>query len=150
MMKKSKGFTLIELIVVVAIIGVMLSGVLAIFDQGVKMYAKDNTQVANQQSLRTVMTSIEKKIRKADHINQPLYEDVSGCLVVQSKTEVDTYCKSGNSVTLNGASILDRISAFDIDVTNSNYTVSITITSIADSMGQVNTLSAIFNARKGR
>lgn len=150
MMKKSKGFTLIELIVVVAIIGIMLSGVLAIFDQGVKMYAKDNTQVANQQSLRTVMTSIEKKIRKADHVNQPLDEDMSGCLVVRSMTTIDTYCKSGNTVTLNGAVILDRISAFDVNVTNSSYTVSITITSIADSMGQVNTLSAIFNARKGR
>jgi len=150
-MKKSKGFTLIEVVVVAAIIAVMLSGVYVIFDQGVRMFAKDRTQVANQESIRTVMTSIEKKIRKAN-ATTPI-QIVSGCLVIYSTTTTDTYCQSGNSITLNTNAILDRISAFTYAITtdaNLNYSVVITITSIADSMGQVNTLTETYNVRKGR
>jgi len=150
-MKKSKGYTLIEVVVVAAIIAVMLSGVYVIFDQGVKMFAKDRTQVANQESIRTVMTSIEKKIRKAN-ATTPMQE-VSGCLVVYSTTTTDTYCQSGSSITLNGNAILDRIATFTHTVSadaNLNYSVVITISSIADSMGQVNTLTETYNVRKGR
>lgn len=149
-MIKSKGFTLIELIVVIAILGVFLSGVFAIFDMGVKMYAKDQSQVANQETIRTVMTSIEKKIRKANHANQPLYENVDGCLIIRSSTTTDSYCLTAGSITLNGSAIINRVSVFDVVVSNSNYTVSITISSVPDSMGQVNTLDAEFSARKGR
>lgn len=148
-MKKNKGYTLIEVVVVAAIIAVMLSGVYVIFDQGVKMFAKDRTQVANQESIRTVMTSIEKKIRKAD-APTPL-QIVSGCLVIYSITTTNTYCQTGNSITLNGNVILDRISTFTATISLSNsLNVTISISSIADSMGQVNSLTETYNVRKGR
>lgn len=148
-MKKNRGYTLIEVVVVAAIIAVMLSGVYVIFDQGVKMFAKDRTQVANQESIRTVMTSIEKKIRKAD-APTPL-QIVSGCLVIYSITTTNTYCQTGNSITLNGNVILDRISTFTATISLSNsLNVTISISSIADSMGQVNSLTETYNVRKGR
>ncbi|TFG82930.1 MAG: prepilin-type N-terminal cleavage/methylation domain-containing protein, partial [Erysipelotrichales bacterium] len=149
-MKKNKGFTLIEVVVVAAIIAVMLSGVYVIFDQGIKMFAKDRTQVENQESIRTTMTSIEKKIRKADHPTQPLYMDGS-CLVVRSATKTDTYCKTGNTMTLNGNTILDRISTFtaSVKIENDYYSVTMEIASIADSMGQVNSLTQTYNVRRG-
>lgn len=153
-MKKNKGFTLIEVVVVVAVLSLMLAGMFSIFDTGIKMYAKDSTQVANQESIRTVMTSIEKKIRKADHPNSPF--SISGnCLIIRSATTIDNYCLSGNSITLNGNPILDRVATFTLSVsntipTNDKASVTITISSIADSMGQVNTLSETFNARRGR
>lgn len=149
-MRKSKGFTLIEVVVVIAIIGIMFTGVFSIFDLGVKMFTKDQTQVANQETIRTVMTSIEKKIRKANHASQPLYENIDGCLVIRSSTRTDTYCLTGGNITLNGSAVINRVSVFDVDVSNSNYTVSITISSVPDSMGQVNTLDATFSARQGR
>lgn len=150
-MKKNKGFTLIEVVVVAAIIAVMLSGVYVIFDQGVRMFAKDRTQVANQESIRTVMTSIEKKIRKADaNATKPINVE-SGCLIIyNSITTFDTFCKSGNSILLNGTGILDGISDFNPVLVNPYLEVTITITSIADSMGQQNTLTETYNVRKGR
>ncbi len=153
-MKKNKGFTLIEVVVVVAVLSLMLAGMFSIFDTGIKMYAKDNTQVANQESIRTIMTSIEKKIRKADHPNTPFY-DTGTCLVIRSATLTDSYCLNSNTITLNGAPILDRVAIFDFVVDGSlvgdeNISVLITITSVPDTMGQVNTLSETFSARRGR
>jgi len=153
-MKKNKGFTLIEVIVTVAVLSLMLAGMFSIFDVGVKLYAKDNTQVANQESIRTVMTSIEKKIRKADHPNSP-FLDNGGCLAIRSATTTDTFCLSGNTITLNGSPILNRVATFTFIISNTissenKSSVTITISSIADSMNQVNTLSETFNARRGR
>lgn len=159
-MKKNRGFTLIEVVVVTLVIGLLLSAVYVIFDQGVKMYAKDASQVANQQSLRTVMTSIEKNIRKADH-SLPMYVDTAGCLVIQSAlSPKNTYCLVSNKIMLNANVVIDRIATFthpvikidlNSDTIIDSISVTITITTLPDSMGQTNSVSSIINARlKGR
>lgn len=146
-MRKNTGFTLIEVVVVAAIIAVFLFGVYAIFDIGVKMYAKDQTQVANQGSLRTIMTSIEKKIRKTTS-TAPLLKDANGCLIINNiSANPDKYCKSGSTITLNSQIVLDRIKTFNIEVSPSGNSVAIEIISISDSMGVSNSLATTYNVR---
>ena len=161
-MRKSSGYTLIEVVIVTLIIGIFLSGVYIIFDQGIKMYAKDETQVANQGSIRTLLTSIEKKIRAADSAVPVWTTNDNQCLYISnSKTTPDYYCKVDNTITHNDIVIIDRISVFlpsvptpisvDADNDVKLFSVNISITSIPDSMGQSNSASATFNVRlKGK
>ena len=157
-MTKSKGFTLIETMVVILVLGLLLTGVYAIFDSGVKLFAKDQTQIANQESIRTVLTSIEKKIRKFDS-DTPISVDAGKCLVIPIPlSQPDKYCLSNGAITFNGNPIIDRVEKFipkvnetEIVVGTTMYSVIITIESIPDSMGQSNRSDATFNVRvKGR
>lgn len=160
-MTKNKGFTLIETMVVILVLGLLLTGVYAIFDSGVKLFAKDQTQIANQESIRTVLTSIEKKIRKFDS-DKLISVDGNKCLVIPIPLSIQTdkYCLSNGAITFNDNPIIDRVLNFTpsvlptvIDNTYkiTVYSVNITIISIPDSMGQSNRSDATFNVRvKGR
>lgn len=161
-MQKSHGYTLIEVVVATLIIGILLSGVYTIFIQGVKMYAKDETQVANQETIRTLLTSIEKKVRAADSAVPVWTTNGNQCLhISNTKTSPDYYCKVNDTITHNSIMIIDRVSVFipsvpnpitvDLDNGIVLYSVNILITSLSDSMGQSNSSNATFNVRvKGK
>lgn len=66
--KNLKGFTLIELIVVMAIFGVLLVGVMKLIDPVSKLMAKTSVQESNSASVNNIKSYFEQSLRYSDFI----------------------------------------------------------------------------------
>lgn len=129
-MKNKKGFTLVELILVLTVTTILLGAVISILLQSIGYYKIDETKVANQDSLNLAATSIEQKIRSANSVTL----SGSDCVVT---TASGTYTYSLNVtthvLTVNSNALTDRIASFSCAVTGNVVTLSITTTN--DSTG---------------
>jgi len=67
-MKRNKGFTLLELIITLAIIAIIFTLLGPLFFTGVNFFADSNNRVMDQVNLRKVMTDISREIRDAEKI----------------------------------------------------------------------------------
>ena len=68
-MLKNEGFTLIEVMVSIAIIGLILTALLNINIAGFKFMAYNRDRVELQNQARLINTNFERQIRKANSIN---------------------------------------------------------------------------------
>ena len=66
MLKNKRGFTLIEVLVVLLITSILLGVIYLVFNQSVSTFTKEESRVENQQSLRQAALVIEKDIRESD------------------------------------------------------------------------------------
>lgn len=143
-MKNTKGFTLIELIVVLSVTTILLGIVISILLQSIHMYKIDETKSANQDSLNVASSSIETKIRSATNVS------LSGAdCVVTTASSTYTYSLNTTSHTLsiNGSSLTDRISSFSCSV--SGNVVTISISTITDNAGNYQSFDTSIILRKG-
>jgi len=141
-MKNNKGFTLVELMVVLAVTAILLGTVVAIFLQSIDFYKTDETKSLNQASLNLVSTRLDASIRKATNV----YTDVDGCHVVYSASE-DVFDLTSNSFTINGAVLTDRIAEFTC--TNNSDIITVFVRTINDSKGSSLSYNSTIVIRKG-
>lgn len=141
-MKKNKGFTLVELMVVLTVTTILLGTVVTIFLQSIDFYKTDETKSLNQASLNLVSTRLDAAIRKATNV----YTDVDGCHVVYAASE-DVFNLSANSFTINGAVLTDRIAEFTC--TNNSDVITVFVRTINDSKGSSLTYNSTIVLRKG-
>jgi len=139
MHNKSKGFTLIELVITFLIV-VIVFGVLAnLVGFSTKFFRDENTQVATQESLRLVAVNFEKDVRKYA-LNSTLIVQSSNCYVLGTGTTI-TYCydSANKQITRNSVIIAKGIANFTLTLTNTNF-IRFNILTIQDSRGNSNDL----------
>jgi prepilin-type N-terminal cleavage/methylation domain-containing protein len=74
-----RGFTLAEMLVSCAIIGIVMAGLLALVMQGQKAYFFGTTQVDGQQTARVAIERMAREIREAGYEPQPGAQDPLVC-----------------------------------------------------------------------
>lgn len=112
-MKYKKGFTLIEMLIVIALIAAVSILMYSFFGQGFNLYAVESKSAEEQTNLRNALSDITNRARltKPSDIN---YD--SGILNIGA----DAYTLDGSSMKRNGTAIASGISVFNV-VTNSGF-----------------------------
>ncbi len=143
-MKNKKGFTLIELILVMAVTTILLGTIVAIFLQSIDMYKTDETKSANQSSLNMVSTRLDASLRKASDV----YVDGDGCHIVHSTSEeVFNINTTTKTISINGAHLTDRIAEFTCS--NTANVITVFVRTINDSKGSSLTYNSTIVLRQG-
>lgn len=127
-----KGFTLIELVIMMLIV-VIVFGILAnLVGFSTKFFTDENTAVANQSGLRQVAVTFEKDVRRYA-LKSSMISQSGACTLLDTAV---TYCYvvADQTITRNGVVVAERIEAFNI-VTSASM-VRLTMDTIDDSRGQ--------------
>ena len=106
------GFTLIELMVVVAIISLITLGAVTFFGGGVRSWISGQFQLSAQRDARIALDRMVKEIREGDKIDDN--SDIDTIIVNYNILSKDTLTynwvgTSGSGITRNGAPFLDRV-----------------------------------------
>jgi prepilin-type N-terminal cleavage/methylation domain-containing protein len=110
-MKSRKGFTLIEVLIVVSLVAVVGLLMYSFFGQGFNLYAVESQSADEQTNIRMVLSDITNKARLTDPATITC---VSGVLNIGSYA----YKLDGGKVTRNGAAIANGITTFTASKTS--------------------------------
>ena len=117
---KRNGFTLVEVLLVAALIAVVAGLMYCFIGQGLTLYSMGNESADEQQSLRQVLSEITNKARLAatDDVSMSGNE-----LTIKS----DVYKLSDNKIIRNGNAIAYRISEFEVSLNDTTSLLSIRV-----------------------
>lgn len=117
--KRKNGFTLIEVLVAVAIVAVAGMFMYAFLGQGMNLYAVETASAEQQADMRMVMSEITNKVRVTDKtsITYGL-----GVLTIGDYA----YAFDGERILRNETELAGSISAFAVSITNGILDVSLT------------------------
>lgn len=107
----SKGFTLVELLVVVALIAVAASLMYTFFGQGLSLYTAESESADEQANMRLVMSDITNRVR----LNTADTSCANNVLTVGDAV----YRRSGQQILRNDGVIANGISTFNVTISNS-------------------------------
>jgi len=122
--KNNKGFSLIEMMIVVAILGIIILGLVTFFTGGTKSWVAGQSQLKAQREARQAMDRMVKEIREARSINNsstlssisfnsPFNGDIT--YNYNSGDKKVYRQKSGNS-----SIVIDNVLVFEVTYWNSN------------------------------
>jgi len=146
MLKKQKGFTLIELVLTFMIV-VMVFGVLStLVSLSTRFFTDENTQVFSQEALRIVTVNFEKDLRKyvttsdffTKNTSTTSHVYVLGDNATSNKVTY-TYDTNTNEIYRDSVLIASNVASFDVSIVLSSVPyVDLTIISIPDNRGITN------------
>lgn len=102
--KKEQGFTIVELIVGMAILTLIMSGTYAIFASSLSAYRHDSAQEQHIQDSRYVLTEITSRIKNATAITSPGIP-VSPATTLTSTTLSYSIGATSYTIALNGSTV---------------------------------------------
>lgn len=107
-----RGFTLAELLVALALLGLTLAAVVTIYQSGLETYVAGASQIEVQQNARTVLERMSRELREAPAItgadaNSITFNDPTGAVMAYS---VD----GNNQLILNGAAVTGGVEALTL------------------------------------
>jgi len=110
-MNKNKGFTLVELLVVIALVAVAASLMYTFFGQGLSLYTAESESADEQANMRLVLSDITNKVR----LNLAGTSCTGNVLTVGDAV----YRRSGQQILRNDGVIASGISSFTVTISNS-------------------------------
>jgi prepilin-type N-terminal cleavage/methylation domain-containing protein len=125
-----KGFSLIELIVVMVLIGVIFTIGFSIYHFSSQVYGRETNDTLTQADLRTAISVITKDIRK--HSGDSI--TVSGDSISIGSSGNVYALNSDGGLTVSGQVFLTGIESFE--ATSSGKVITIRITSLPDDLGR--------------
>lgn len=135
-----KGFTLLELVVVIIILGIIMGGVVSAFAFGLKFYTDEDSSIDRQANLRFVAVNFEKDIRKSP----TQIVDVTGACASFDSIQ---YCLVGNTVEKNGVAIAENVDGMTI--THGGTYLDLDLSSTPDERNNDVNISTRIYLRKG-
>lgn len=108
-MKNQRGFTLVEILVTLAIIVIVALMMYGIFGQGLSLYAVESDSAKEQMGLRTILSDITNKVRLSDFDNIT-YTD--------SKLTVEDYVYEleDGKMMRNDSILYENVALFDVNI----------------------------------
>lgn len=139
MIKNKKGFTLVELMIVLALLGVVIMIGFSVFSFGFKSFNAQADNIDNQSKVQHAISDISKEIRKVDAVDK----------IVVDKTAVGkidiggvVYEFKGTTLLKNGNNFVSGIKSFKpLRVENK---VTIEITSLANRGREFTLVSEVY------
>jgi len=111
-MKRNRGFTLIEVILVSALVVAAALLMYSFFGQGFSLYSAETASADEQMNLRQAMSDITNVVRITDPANISVSD---GVLTVGTRK----YKLENGCIMRNSATIADGVSVFDVSISNS-------------------------------
>lgn len=139
-----KGFTLVELMLVLAVTTILFGAIVTIFVQSIDMYVMDQSKAQIQTSVNVAAVKTDSLVRKATNV----YMDTDGCHIVHAAgTDILSLNTTTHVLSLNGSTLTTDIAEFSCSTTGS--TVTIHIKSVNDHNGSSVTFDTTITLRKG-
>jgi prepilin-type N-terminal cleavage/methylation domain-containing protein len=151
--RNKKGFTLIELVVAMAVLSIVMGLIVGLVTQSLKFFGDEDSQVASQASLRQIAVEFEKNVRK--YVITPTEYVVSGnCYTISPVLATDpttSYCydSANKTVTRNGVVIGEKVGQFTAVYNTTNHYITLLIQSVPDGYGRVNEVNVNIYIRIG-
>lgn len=150
-LKSNKGFTLIELVVAMAVLSIVMGLIVGLVTQSLKFFRDEEDQVASQTALRQVALEFEKDVRK--YVITPTEYEVSGtCYTIKPLIESNiSYCHDtvNKTISKNGVVIASGVDTFSATYNTTNHYIALLIRSLPDGYGRVNEVSVNIYIRIG-
>ena len=120
-MKRNKGFTLIELIIALAVMTAVGMLVYTLFGQGFNLYAVEAKSAEQQSEMRLVLSEVTNKVRVTDAAD---INYTSGQLTVDDYV----YSLVGQRVLRNSRELATGITAFNVSIVDNLLEITISNT----------------------
>ena len=120
-MKRNKGFTLIELIIALAVMAAVGLLVYTLFGQGFNLYAVEAKSAEQQSEMRLVLSEVTNKVRVTDAAD---INYTSGQLTVDDYV----YSLVGERVLRNSRELATGITAFNVSIVDNLLEITISNT----------------------
>lgn len=120
-MNKKKGFTLIELIIVISILSVVSLMLVSIFSFSINSNRKNTELVNNTDAIRLLSNTIEKDIRKSSQFISVNKNDACFEITDLIDNEKIVYCLDDGKVYRNNAFLIDYVKKIDIQNIDDEY-----------------------------
>ena len=122
MRQRKRGFTLLEVVITVALVSVTALLMFTFFGQGFNLYTKESDSADEQMNLRNVVSDITNKVRLTEPDNITCE---SGVLTV----DTDTYALLGDEIIRNDTAIANGIAAFNVSIQSDILSIEVVNTS---------------------
>jgi len=139
-LRNKNGFTLLELVIVIIILGIIMGGVVSAFAFGLNFYTDEDSSIDRQENLRFVAVSFEKDIRKSP--TQIVV--VSGACASFDSIQ---YCLVGNTIERNGNVIAENVD--EMTITHGGTFLDLELSSTPDDRSNDVNISTRIYLRKG-
>ncbi|QUH26660.1 prepilin-type N-terminal cleavage/methylation domain-containing protein [Serpentinicella alkaliphila] len=116
--KNNKGLTLLEMMIVLALLSIIMIVGYSIFSYSIKGYYTQTYNVNNQSNVRSAIRDITREIRRADNSN---------INVSTGSIDIDgiVYSFSGDSLYRNGSQVIKGIKAFNPEKIGNKITLEV-------------------------
>lgn len=105
--KQQKGFSLIEMMVVVVILGIIVLGLVTFFTGGTKSWVAGQSQLEAQRNARQAIDRMVKKIREGENVKSG--SDGTTITIVYADSSEKEYRKDGSTLREDGSPLIDYL-----------------------------------------